>query len=56
MPNEEWLLPPLLRVLDRAAPQMRIIVHTVQFRTVTAAFFRGASDLADAVTTTICAA
>lgn len=44
--NEEWLLPRLVRVLGQAAPQMSIIVHAVQFRTVAEAFTRGTIDLA----------
>jgi LysR family transcriptional regulator, mexEF-oprN operon transcriptional activator len=31
---EEWLLPPLLRLLEREAPRMRLICLPVQFRTV----------------------
>lgn len=31
---ETWLLPPLLRVLEREAPRMRLVVLPVQFRTV----------------------
>lgn len=31
---EVWLLPPLLRELEREAPRMRVIVLPVQFRTV----------------------
>jgi LysR family transcriptional activator of mexEF-oprN operon len=44
---EQWLLPPLLRVLEREAPRMRVIALPVQFRTVAAAL---ASDLDIAVT------
>jgi LysR family transcriptional activator of mexEF-oprN operon len=40
-PSEMWLLPPLLRVLAREAPHMRIVVVPVQFRTVAAAFAAG---------------
>ena len=32
--TEVWLLPPLLRVLEREAPRMRIVAVPVQFRTV----------------------
>jgi LysR family transcriptional activator of mexEF-oprN operon len=32
--NEAWLLPPLLRRLEREAPGLRLIVVPVQFRTV----------------------
>jgi LysR family transcriptional activator of mexEF-oprN operon len=35
---ESWLLPPLLRALDRRAPNMRVVVLPVQFRTVGGAF------------------
>ncbi|MBX3233070.1 MAG: LysR family transcriptional regulator [Labilithrix sp.] len=31
---EQWLLPPLLRLLAREAPRMRVVVLPVQFRTV----------------------
>ncbi len=31
---ESWLLPPLVRLLEREAPRMRLIVLPVQFRTV----------------------
>jgi LysR family transcriptional activator of mexEF-oprN operon len=44
---ELWLLPPLLRLLEREAPHMRLIAIPVQFRTVTAALAAG---LAAAVT------
>jgi LysR family transcriptional activator of mexEF-oprN operon len=44
---ELWLLPPLLRLLEREAPHMRLIAIPVQFRTVTAALTAG---LAAAVT------
>lgn len=36
-----WLLPPLLRVIDREAPGMRVIAVPVQFRNVAAAFAAG---------------
>jgi LysR family transcriptional activator of mexEF-oprN operon len=39
--SEMWLLPPLLRILTREAPRMRIVVVPVQFRTVAAAFAAG---------------
>jgi LysR family transcriptional activator of mexEF-oprN operon len=39
--SEIWLLPPLLRVLAREAPRMRVIVVPVQFRTIAAAFAQG---------------
>lgn len=32
--SEAWLLPPLLKTLERQAPNMKIIVSSVQFRTV----------------------
>jgi LysR family transcriptional regulator, mexEF-oprN operon transcriptional activator len=44
---ELWLLPPLLRALEREAPRMRLIAIPVQFRTVAAALVGG---LAAAVT------
>lgn len=31
---EQWLLPKLLRVLDKEAPRMRLIILPIQFRTV----------------------
>jgi LysR family transcriptional regulator, mexEF-oprN operon transcriptional activator len=42
---ELWLLPRLLQVLEREAPNMRVIAIPVQFRTVAAAF-AGGLDLA----------
>jgi len=39
--SEVWLLPPLLRVLEREAPRMRIVAIPVQFRTVAAALATG---------------
>jgi LysR family transcriptional activator of mexEF-oprN operon len=39
--SEMWLLPPLLRILAREAPRMRIVVVPVQFRTIGAAFAAG---------------
>jgi DNA-binding transcriptional LysR family regulator len=38
---ELWLLPPLLRALERDAPHMRLVAIPVQFRTVAAAFAAG---------------
>ncbi|NVB77648.1 MAG: LysR family transcriptional regulator [Kofleriaceae bacterium] len=38
---EVWLLPALLRVLERAAPRMKVIAIPVQFRTVAAALAAG---------------
>ncbi|HEY3593215.1 MAG TPA: LysR family transcriptional regulator [Polyangiaceae bacterium] len=38
---ELWLLPPLLRVLEREAPNMRVVAIPVQFRTVGAALAVG---------------
>jgi LysR family transcriptional activator of mexEF-oprN operon len=38
---ELWLLPPLLRALEKEAPRMRVIVTGVQFRTVGAALAGG---------------
>jgi LysR family transcriptional activator of mexEF-oprN operon len=43
---EVWLLPPLLRVLERQAPRMRVVAIPVQFRTVGDALARGAVDAA----------
>ncbi len=45
--TELWLLPPLLRTLEREAPRMRLVAIPVQFRTVAAALAAG---LAAAVT------
>jgi LysR family transcriptional activator of mexEF-oprN operon len=39
--SELWLLPPLLRVLEREAPFMRVIALPVQFRIVAAALAGG---------------
>jgi LysR family transcriptional activator of mexEF-oprN operon len=39
--SEVWLLPPLLRTLEREAPHMRVVVIPVQFRTVAAALAAG---------------
>jgi LysR family transcriptional activator of mexEF-oprN operon len=43
---EVWLLPPLLRALEAAAPAMRVIALPVQFRTVGAALATAAIDAA----------
>lgn len=43
---ESWLLPQLLRQLERAAPRMRLVVHPVQFRTVGEALRSRTVDLA----------
>lgn len=53
---EVWLLPALLRVLEREAPRMRIIALPVQFRTVAAMLAAGldaAVTVADALPATI---
>lgn len=44
--SESWLLAPLLRVLAREAPRMRLVVLPVQFRTVGEAIGRSRIDLA----------
>jgi LysR family transcriptional activator of mexEF-oprN operon len=44
--TEAWLLPPLLAALSKEAPHMRIIVRTVQFRTIADALSSGAIDFA----------
>jgi len=44
--SEQWLLPPLLRVLNREAPKLRIIVIPIQFRTVGEALAMRRVDLA----------
>lgn len=44
--NETWLLPPLLRLLAREAPLMRLVILPVQFRTVGDALASSAVDLA----------
>jgi LysR family transcriptional activator of mexEF-oprN operon len=46
---ESWLLPPLLRTLERQAPRMRIIVVPVQFRTLSEALLSQRVDLAISV-------
>lgn len=54
--TEVWLLPPLLRVLEREAPHMRVVAIPVQFRTVAAALAAGldaAITVADALPGTI---
>lgn len=43
---DEWLLPELLRVLDRQAPRMRLVCLPVQFRTVGEALAARRVDLA----------
>jgi LysR family transcriptional activator of mexEF-oprN operon len=53
---ELWALPPLLRVLEREAPRLRIVAIPVQFRTVAAALADGlaaAITVADALPATI---
>jgi LysR family transcriptional activator of mexEF-oprN operon len=40
-PAELWLLPRLLRILEKEAPRMRIVAIQVQFRTVAAALAGG---------------
>ncbi|MCP3137927.1 LysR family transcriptional regulator [Pyxidicoccus xibeiensis] len=44
--TEAWLLPPLLRILAKEAPRMRLVVLPVQFRTVAEALATSAVDLA----------
>ncbi|HEY3256530.1 MAG TPA: LysR family transcriptional regulator, partial [Polyangiaceae bacterium] len=43
---DEWLLPPLLRRLEREAPRMRLICSPIQFRTVSDALATRRIDLA----------
>lgn len=43
---DEWLLPPLLRMLDREAPRMRLVCSPIQFRTVGEALATRRLDLA----------
>src|SRR5262249_27649421 len=53
---EVWLLPPLLRILGREAPRMRVIAIPVQFRNVGAALATGldaAITVADELPSTI---
>jgi LysR family transcriptional activator of mexEF-oprN operon len=47
---ESWLLPPLLRALEKQAPQLRLVVMAVQFRTVGELLARRQIDLAVTVT------
>lgn len=54
--SEAWLLPPLLRVLAREAPLVRVVAVPVQFRTVAAALAGGvdaAVTVADEMPSTI---
>jgi LysR family transcriptional regulator, mexEF-oprN operon transcriptional activator len=44
--SETWVLPGLLKIFEKSAPNMRVIVLPVQFRTVGAALASGAIDLA----------
>ncbi len=44
--SEGWLLPPLLRALDREAPRLRLAVIPVQFRTIAEALASARIDLA----------
>lgn len=44
--TELWLLPPLLRALERRAPRMQVISLPVQFRNVAAALTSGTLDAA----------
>ncbi|HEX3777077.1 MAG TPA: LysR family transcriptional regulator [Polyangiaceae bacterium] len=44
--NESWLLSPLLRVLRREAPRLKLVILPIQFRTVADAFAEGRLDLA----------
>jgi LysR family transcriptional regulator, mexEF-oprN operon transcriptional activator len=53
---EAWLLPPLLRILEREAPRLRIIALPVQFRTVSSLLMNGldaAVTVADALPETV---
>ena len=50
---EEWLLPPLLRRLEGAAPQMRLVCTPVQFRTVAEALATRRVDIALTVADTL---
>jgi LysR family transcriptional activator of mexEF-oprN operon len=45
-PNESWLLPALLRALERRAPRLRLVVVEVQFRNVGEALASSRVDLA----------
>jgi LysR family transcriptional activator of mexEF-oprN operon len=44
--SEAWLVPSLLRVLSRQAPQTQLVVIPVQFRSVAALLSRGELDIA----------
>ncbi|QSQ18969.1 LysR family transcriptional regulator [Pyxidicoccus parkwayensis] len=44
--TEAWVLPPLLRVLAKEAPRMKLVVLPVQFRTIADALTTSAVDLA----------
>lgn len=44
--TETWLLPSLVRTLEKQAPRMRVVVIPVQFRTVGPALASGSIDLA----------
>lgn len=44
--HEQTFLPPLSRILEREAPRMRLVVTSVQFRTIGGALSSGAVDLA----------
>jgi len=44
--SEEWLLPPLLRILEQHAPSVRLIIVPIQFRTVAEAIASQRVDLA----------
>src|SRR5262249_50252604 len=44
--NESWLLPPLLAMLEREAPRMRVVVVPVTFRNVGQGLATGALDCA----------
>ncbi len=43
---DEWLLPPLLRLLDEEAPRIRLVCSAIQFRTVAEALATRRVDLA----------
>ena len=51
--TDEWLLPPLLRRLERAAPRMKLIALPIQFRTVQDALVHRRIDLAVSVADTL---
>jgi LysR family transcriptional activator of mexEF-oprN operon len=44
--GDAWLLPPLLRALGREAPRLRLVVVSVQFRTIAEALASSRVDLA----------